>query len=181
MEKCSKEINGSILEIIVGDITKQNTDAIVNAANNRLTPGEGVSGAIHRAAGKELWNECKKLGGCKTGEAKITSGYNLQAKYVIHTVGPIYSQEGKERSAELLKSCYENSLKLAIQNGIKSISFPAISTGIYGYPTKEAANIAIKTIIDFLRKNDGIKLVRLVLFTKDAYDVHKKVLEELKG
>ena len=177
--ECSKEINGSVLEIVMGDITKQNTDAIVNAANNRLTPGGGVSGAIHRAAGKELWNECKKLGGCKTGEAKITKGYKLQAKYVIHTVGPVYSKEGKERSAELLKSCYENSLMLALQNGIKSISFPAISTGIYGYPTKEAAKIAIKTIMDFLKENEGIKLVRLVLFTKDAYDIHKKVLEEL--
>lgn len=177
--ECSKEINGSIIEIVMGDITKQRTDAIVNAANNRLTPGGGVSGAIHRAAGKELWNECKKLGGCKTGEAKITKGYNLPAKYVIHTVGPVYGREGKERSAELLKSCYENSLMLALQNGIKSISFPAISTGIYGYPTKEAAKIAIKTIIDFLKENEGIELVRLVLFTKDAFDIHKKALEEL--
>ncbi|KAA0002973.1 MAG: O-acetyl-ADP-ribose deacetylase [Thermoplasmata archaeon] len=179
MEKCSKEINGSVFEILVGDITKQKTDAIVNAANNRLTPGGGVSGAIHRAAGKELWQECKKLGGCETGEAKITKGYNLPAKYVIHTVGPIYNKQSKERNAELLKSCYENSLKLAIQNGIKSISFPAISTGIYGYPMEEAANIAIKTIMDFLKENEEIELVRLVLFSKDAFDVHKKMLDEL--
>jgi len=162
---------------MMGDITRQDTDAIVNAANNRLTPGGGVSGAIHRAAGPGLWEECKTLGGCRTGEAKITKGYNLPARYVIHTVGPVYGREGKEKSAILLHGCYESCLKLAADEGIKSISFPAISTGIYGYPMKGAAEIAIGAIADFLEKHDEIEIVRIVLYGRDAFDIHLGVLE----
>ena len=163
-------------EIVKGDITKQDVEAIVNAANPRLTPGGGVSGAIHRAAGPELWEECKKLGGCKTGEAKITKGYNL-AKYIIHTVGPVY--KGSPDDEKLLASCYKNSLKLALENGIKSIAFPAISTGVYGYPIEEAAKIAIRTILDFLNENEGIDVVRLVLYDDKAYKIHLEVLKNL--
>ena len=173
------KIGNAILEIAKGDITKEKVDAIVNAANPRLTPGGGVSGAIHRAAGKQLWEECKKLGGCKTGEAKITGGYNLPAKYVIHTVGPVYS--GREEDEKLLAACYKNSLKLAMQHGIKSIAFPAISTGIYGYPMEEAARVAIKAIADFLKESDGLDLVKLVLYSQEAYEIHKKVLEEMRN
>ncbi|RLF50953.1 MAG: O-acetyl-ADP-ribose deacetylase [Thermoplasmata archaeon] len=171
------KIGNAIFEIIKGDITKQEVDAIVNAANPRLTPGGGVSGAIHKAAGKELWEECKKLGGCKTGEAKITKGYKLKAKYVIHTVGPVYKASPEDE--KLLASCYINSLKLALQHGIKSIAFPAISTGVYGYPMEEAAKVAIKTIMEFLRENEKPELVRLVLYDNEAYEIHKKVMEEI--
>jgi len=136
------QIGESFLELTVGDITKQNTDAVVNAANKRLAPGGGVAGAIHRAAGSELWEECKKLGGCETGEAKITKGYNLPASYVIHTVGPIYS--GSPEDPEKLASCYRESLRVAKENGIKSISFPALSTGAFGYPMDEAAKICFE-------------------------------------
>ncbi len=170
------KIGKAVFEIIKGDITKQEVDAIVNAANPRLTPGGGVSGAIHRAAGKELWEECKKLGGCRTGEAKITKGYKLKAKYVIHTVGPVYKSP---EDAKLLASCYINSLKLALEHRIESIAFPAISTGIYGYPMEEAAKVAIKTIINFLKENEKPKLVRLVLYDNEAYEIHKRVMEEI--
>ena len=171
------KIGRATFEIVKGDITKEKVDAIVNAANPRLTPGGGVSGAIHRAAGKELREECKKLGGCRTGEAKITKGYNLPAKYVIHTVGPVY--KGREEDAKLLEACYKNSLKLAAEHKLRSIAFPAISTGVYGYPVEEAARVAIKAITDFLKENEGIEKVRMVLYTDDAYEVHKKVLREM--
>lgn len=172
------KIGESILEIVVGDITKQDVDVIVNAANNRLTPGGGVSGAIHRAAGPELWKECKTLGGCKTGEAKITKGYNLPASYVIHTVGPRYS--GSNTDANKLASCYKSSIQLASKYKLKSIAFPAISTGIYGYPMEEAAKIALSTIIEELKKLDFPMSVRFVLFNKKAAEVHEKILEELE-
>lgn len=178
-DRISLTIGRSRLEIVMGDITRQETDAIVNAANSRLTPGGGVSGAIHRAAGAGLREECKKLGGCKTGEAKITKGYNLPARYVIHTVGPVFSHASRERNAELLRKCYESSLGLAIEHGIKSISFPAISTGIYGYPMEEAADIAVRTIADFLRKHDEIKVVRMVLYGRDAFEAHKRAMKKL--
>lgn len=174
-EKVSKKIGKSTLELIQGDITAQDTDAVVNAANKRLAPGGGVAGAIHRAAGPKLWEECRKLGGCETGEAKITKGYNLKAPYVIHTVGPVYS--GKEEDPKLLADSYRNSLRVAKEEGIKSISFPALSTGAFGYPMKEAAKIAFETVINFLKETDEIELVRFVLHGKTAFEVHKEVLE----
>ena len=137
------------IHVKLGDITKDATDAIVNAANPSLLGGGGVDGAIHREAGPGLLNECRKLGGCKHGEARITGGHNLKARYVIHTPGPIY-KNGRSGEAELLKNSYLNSLLLAKQNGLASISFPAISTGIYGYPRQEACKIAVDTSIEFM-------------------------------
>jgi len=170
------KIGDSFFELTHGDITKQDTDTIVNAANKRLTPGGGVSGAIHRAAGPNLWNECKKIGGCKTGEAKITKGYNLPASYVIHTVGPVYS--GSSDNPIKLASCYKECLNLAEKNNLKSISFPAISTGIYGYPIEEAAKIAFKTILNWLKQNQNIRLVRFVIYDSEDLDIHMKALEK---
>lgn len=172
------KVGSSILELVQGDITQQDTDAIVNAANPTLLGGGGVDGAIHRAAGPELLEECKRLGGCAPGDAKITKGYRLKAKYVIHAVGPIYAKEG-ERAPLLLASAYRRSLELASQNGIRSIAFPSISTGAYGYPVNEAAPIALRTVIDYLKEHPEIELVRFVLFTKDVYDAYKRALEEL--
>jgi O-acetyl-ADP-ribose deacetylase (regulator of RNase III) len=172
-----QKIGNSILEIIHGDITIQDTEAIANAANRRLSPGGGVSGAIHRAAGPELWEESKKLGGCETGEAKLTRGYNLKAKYVIHTVGPVYS--GIEDDAQDLKNCYKKSLLLASQKNIKSISFPSISTGIFGYPVKEASMVALKTITDFLKEHQEIMLVKMILFSEGDYKIYKSSLEKI--
>jgi len=165
----------SNIELIIGDITRQDTDAIVNAANNKLIPGGGVDGAIHRAAGLKLFEECKKLGGCKTGDAKLTKGYKLPAKYVIHTVGPIYSGSNKDR--EKLRSCYINCLKVAFQNNIRSISFPAISTGVYGYPMEQAAKIALSIVIDLIKEKSYFNLIRFVLFDKKGYDIYRRELE----
>jgi O-acetyl-ADP-ribose deacetylase (regulator of RNase III) len=168
------KVGESFLELLIGDITKQDTDAIVNAANNKLTPGGGVSGAIHRAAGSKLWDECSNLGGCETGDAKITKGYNLPALYVIHTVGPIYSDSIKD--AERLSSCYKRSLRLANNNNIKSISFPSISTGYFGYPIEKAAKIALETVIKELKKYKNINLVRFVLYDFKTFDIYEKIL-----
>ncbi|MBC7128447.1 MAG: macro domain-containing protein [Thermoplasmatales archaeon] len=170
-------IGKSSIEIVKGDITAQQAEAVVNAANPQLTPGGGVSGAIHRAAGRELWEECKKLGGCRPGEAKITSGYKL-AKYVIHTVGPIYT--GKPEDEITLANCYRNSLKLAMEHGIKSIAFPSISTGIYGYPVEEAARISLETIISFLRGHEVEMEVRIVLYDDRTYLTFLRIADELK-
>lgn len=167
------------LIVLKGDITKLRVDAIVNAANHSLLGGGGVDGAIHRAAGRELYEECKALGGCKTGEAKITKGYKLPAKYVIHTVGPIYGREnGKE--AELLANCYKNSLKLAIEHNIKTISFPSISTGAYGYPIEEASEIAITTVKKFLDdEKDHIEKVYFVAFSDADFKVYEDLLSNV--
>ncbi len=170
-------INNSILELVKGDITNQDTEAIVNAANKRLAPGGGVAGAIHRRAGPLLWKECQSLGGCQTGQAKITKGYNLPNRYIIHTVGPVYS--GKEQDKIDLKACYINSLQLAQKNNISSISFPAISTGTFGYPVEEASQIAFKTIIDYLKRKTTIKIVRMVIYEDYAFEIHKQILKRI--
>jgi len=164
------------VEIFKGDITKQKVDAIVNAANTTLLGGGGVDGAIHRVAGIELLDECKKLGGCKTGEAKLTSGYNLPAKNVIHTVGPIWNG-GKNNEDELLTRCYRNSLKLAVENGVKSIAFPAISTGVYKFPLERATKIAINEVTKFLNDNDEIEKVIFVAFDDSTYNCYEEKLK----
>jgi O-acetyl-ADP-ribose deacetylase (regulator of RNase III) len=171
-------INKSILELIEGDITEQETDAIVNAANSSLLGGGGVDGAIHRAGGPKILEECRKLGGCPTGEARITTGGNLTAKYVIHTVGPVYSG-GNRREAELLASAYKNSLSLASQYKLKSVAFPSISTGAYGYPVNEAATVALKTVISYFKTHTDIEAVRFVLFGQKAYRAYDNALQEL--
>jgi len=162
---------------VKGDVTRLEVDAIVNAANRSLLGGGGVDGAIHRAAGRELYEECKTLGGCRTGEAKMTKGYKLPAKYVIHTVGPIYGSE-HGREAELLADCYTNSLKLATERGIASIAFPSISTGAYGYPIEEASKIAVATVRKFLRDSNGsIKKVYFILFSDADLKIYGNVLQ----
>jgi O-acetyl-ADP-ribose deacetylase (regulator of RNase III) len=168
---------GNRIFIEPGDITKQNTDAIVNAANKSLLGGGGVDGAIHRAAGKDLLEECRNLGGCNTGEAKITKGYNLNANYVIHTVGPVW-YGGDNNEEEKLAECYRNSLQLAVKNKIKSIAFPAISTGIYRFPIEKAVRIAVKEVKNFLEKNSSIEKVVFVCFDEFTYALY---LEELRN
>lgn len=163
------------IEIIQGDITQMQVDAIVNAANTSLLGGGGVDGAIHRAAGPELLDECRTLGGCPTGEAKITQGYKLPAKYVIHTVGPVW-QGGNKHEAELLANCYRNSLQLAVEHGVKTIAFPAISTGVYGYPVKAATDIALRETISFLARHPFLEKVIFVCFGKDVFAVYKEVM-----
>ncbi len=167
------------IELHLGDITKLKVDAIVNAANNTLLGGGGVDGAIHRAAGPQLLEECKKLNGCATGEAKITKGYNLPAEYVIHTVGPIY-KDGKHNEPQLLKNCYINSLKLAEKYKIKTIAFPSISTGVYGYPKELAAPIAINAVLEILPECPSIKKVIFVLFSQRDFDIYHSILTKLK-
>ncbi|MEA2102614.1 MAG: macro domain-containing protein [Thermodesulfobacteriota bacterium] len=170
------EIGQSRLELVVGDITMQDTQAVVNAANTRLAPGGGVAGAIHAAAGPMLWNECSALGGCETGQAKISKGYNLPNPYVIHTVGPVYSGSGND--SILLRYCYVNSLMLADQHSIRSIAFPALSTGIFGYPADDAAKVAIEAIAGHLKGDTGIDLVRMVLYDERSYTIHLNILEK---
>jgi len=165
------------LEILQGDITKLEIEAIVNAANKTLLGGGGVDGAIHRAAGPKLREECRTLGGCETGDAKLTKGYNLPAKFVIHTVGPVW-RGGKSGEAEKLASCYRRCFEVAHEHGIRSLAFPAISTGAYGYPIEEAAEIAIRTTRDCLEKYPEIDRVVFVLFSARDYEVYRRLLDE---
>jgi O-acetyl-ADP-ribose deacetylase (regulator of RNase III) len=163
------------IEVYRGDITGLEVDVIVNAANASLLGGGGVDGAIHRAAGPELLKECRAVGGCPTGEARITKGYNLSARYVIHTVGPIFHHMDPGRAELLLTRCYENSLKLALDNKLYSIAFPAISCGVYGYPIKEACRTAVNTVSRFMRKNIELQKVIFALFSandKNVYDTY---------
>jgi len=163
------------IEFYVGDITKLKVDAIVNAANSSLLGGGGVDGAIHRAAGPELLNECRGLNGCRTGEAKITKGYNLPAKHVIHTVGPIYS--GAESDETDLYNCYYNSLSLAKENDVHSIAFPGISTGVYGYPKEAAAKTALGAITTWLSDNSEYDMkITIVNFSEHDYEVYQSVI-----
>ena len=164
------------LSVVKGDIVRMKTDAIVNAANTSLLGGGGVDGAIHRAAGEELLKECITLGGCQTGEAKITKGYKLNAKYVIHTPGPIW-RGGNKGESELLANCYKNSLSLAKENGVKSIAFPSISTGVYRFPVDQAAEIAIREIAAFLENDDTFEKVVIVCYDEDTLKTYKSVLK----
>jgi len=161
------------IEIHKGDITKLKVDAIVNATNTSLLGGGGVDGAIHRAAGPELLEFNRKLGGCKTGEAKISPGFKLPAKYIIHTVGPIWNG-GRNNEDKLLANCYINSLKLAVENKIKTIAFPAISTGVYHFPLERATKIAVSEVEKFLEKNESIEKVIFVCFDEETYLTYKK-------
>ncbi|MCF8303880.1 MAG: O-acetyl-ADP-ribose deacetylase [Bacteroidales bacterium] len=163
------------IDLIKGDITKQDVDAIVNAANKSLLGGGGVDGAIHRAAGPQLLEETKTLGGCETGEAKITEGYNLPAKHVIHTVGPVW-KGGGQNETQLLANCYRNSLKVAMDNNCKTIAFPNISTGVYGYPKKAAAEIAVNEVNRFLDENNFIEKVVFVCFDDENYQIYKELI-----
>jgi O-acetyl-ADP-ribose deacetylase (regulator of RNase III) len=163
------------LQVVHGDITRMEVDAIVNAANSGLLGGGGVDGAIHRAAGPELLAECRTLGGCLPGQAKITRGHRLSARFVIHTVGPIW-RGGKHGEAQTLANCYRNSLRLAVENDIKTIAFPAISCGAYGYPIQEAAHIALKTTREFLGATDKMDKVIFVLWGEDVYKAYRQVL-----
>ncbi len=165
----------SKIDIVCGDITKLDVDAIVNAANTTLLGGGGVDGAIHRAAGPELLAECRTLCGCKPGEAKLTRGYHLPARFVIHTVGPVW-RGGQRGEPGTLANCYRNSLHLAVENEIKMIAFPAISCGVYGYPIPEAAQVALKTTRDFLATDDSIDKVAFVLWGEDIYDAYRQLL-----
>lgn len=166
------------IEVVLGDITRQQLDAIVNAANCSLLGGGGVDGAIHRAAGPELLAECRGLNGCRTGEAKITKGYRLPAKYVIHTPGPVWHGGGNNEEA-LLASCYRSCLELAAENGCRTVGFPSISTGVYRFPLERAAGIAMSSISAFLKENSQPELVRMVCFDRNTMEYYERALAEL--
>ncbi len=163
------------IEAVQGDITKERVDAIVNAANTSLLGGGGVDGAIHRAAGPELLEECRKIGGCPTGEARITRGYRLPAKFVIHTVGPVWSG-GDRGEPGLLRNCYLNSLALAEERGARSVAFPSISTGAYRFPIEQAARIAVETVRERLAKETSVELIRFVCFSEKDLAVYQGIL-----
>ena len=168
-------VHNSIIELFQGDITKLQVDAIVNAANSRLAGGGGVDGAIHRAGGPAIMDACRKIGGCPTGEAVITTGGDLAAKYVIHTVGPVYSSSAGV--PKLLQNAYANSLNLAEKHGLKSMAFPSISTGVYGYPIEEASKIAIRTVVDHLKGQTILEKVIFVLFSSPDLEVYIKSIQ----
>ena len=172
------KINQSVVKLVEGDITQQDTDAIVNAANSGLRGGGGVDGAIHRAGGPLIMKECRQIGGCPTGEARLTGGGRLKSRYVIHAVGPVY-KGGTHREPELLASAYRSSLELARKHGIQSLSFPSISTGVYCYPLEDAARVALMTVISTLKDHSKITEVRFVLFGQQAYRAYEAVLAEL--
>ena len=172
------KVNNAVIALVQGDITAEETDAIVNAANSGLRGGGGVDGAIHRAGGPSIMEECRKIGSCPTGQAVVTGGGNLKARYVIHTVGPVY-RGGSRGEAGLLKSAYRESLKRVTEKGLTSVSFPAISAGVYGYPLEEAARIALTTAIDYVKDHDEIRLIRFVLFSRDIYDVFSDELKQI--
>jgi O-acetyl-ADP-ribose deacetylase (regulator of RNase III) len=171
------KVNQSTVELVRGDIVAQDVDAIVNAANSSLLGGGGVDGAIHRAAGPELLAECRTLGGCPTGEARITNGYWLKARHVIHTVGPVY--RGRPADAELLASAYRSTLTLATQHGLKTLAFPSISTGAYGYPVGQAAPIALRTVSEFLAQHPEIEQVRFVLWDAATLAAYERAASQL--
>ena len=172
------KINECLLELVEGDITKQEVDAIVNAANSGLRGGGGVDGAIHRAGGPEIMAECRRIGGCPTGSAVITTGGQLPARHVIHAVGPIW-RGGGHHEPELLASAYRTSLQVAEDNDVRTIAFPSLSTGAYGYPIEEAAEVALRTVADYLKGKTQIELVRFVLFGQPAFGVYVEALRRL--
>ena len=174
-------VNKTQIEIVQGDITTETVDAVVNAANCSLLGGGGVDGAIHRAGGPAILEECRKLKGCETGDAKITTAGNMPAKHVIHTVGPVYSKSRAGECAKLLSSCYRRSLEVASEHGLRSVAFPAISTGVYGYPMEEAARIAIQTVMDYAAGHEDIARVRFVQLGRGAYETYRRVFEGLAG
>ena len=171
------EMPGNVIEVIEGDITRQQVDAIVNAANTSLLGGGGVDGAIHRAAGPDLLAECRTLQGCTTGDAKITRGHRLPARWVIHTVGPVW-RGGHDFEDELLANCYRRSLEVAVQNGVRSMAFPAISTGVYGFPLERATRIAAREVRAFLEKEPGVEKVLFVCFDRRTRECYERVLGE---
>jgi O-acetyl-ADP-ribose deacetylase (regulator of RNase III) len=173
------KVGQAVLELVEGDITRQDTEALVNAANEQLRVGGGVDGAINRAGGSKIQEEARKIGHCPTGQAVITTGGDLQAKYVIHTVGPIY-QDGRQGEAELLASAYRESLKIASARGIKSLAFPSLSTGVYGYPIPDAARVALQTVKEYLAQHPEIELVRFVLFGKPTFEAYVAALQEIE-
>ena len=169
----------AVIEVLQGDITKLEVDAIVNAANRSLLGGGGVDGAIHRTAGRSLLEECKTLNGCETGQSKITKGYNLPAKYIIHTVGPVWSG-GNKQERELLKSCYYTALELARENNIKTIAFPAISCGVYRFPLEDACKIAISTVKEYLKNHDCFEKIVFIDINEDVVEMSKNILKAIE-
>jgi O-acetyl-ADP-ribose deacetylase len=166
------------IDLVLGDITQQETDAIVNAANTTLLGGGGVDGAIHRRGGRAILEECRRLDGCATGDAKITTGGQLKARHVIHTVGPVY-RDGQHGEPDLLASAYRRSLEVASQHGLRTIAFPSISTGAYRYPIRDAARIALRTVAEYLRAHADIELVRFTLFSADDLAVYQEAAREI--